>query len=93
MAFERSVSSRENFGKSNLPIPTWNQNIYPKTWKDLNKIKQNVSLLFNQTCLNEILLPNYTYFKIHDPAAHHDFDTQNYHKVLYKDNLKTIKKR
>ena len=37
-----------------------------------------MSLLFNQTCLNERLLPNYTYFKIHDPAAHHDTDTQKY---------------
>ena len=24
------------------------------------------------------MLPNYTYFKIHDPAAHHDIDTQKY---------------
>ena len=29
-------------------------------------------LLFNQTCLSERLLPYHTYFKIHDPAAHHD---------------------
>ena len=29
-----------------------------------------MSLLFNQTCLNERLLPKYTYFKIHDLAAH-----------------------
>ena len=34
------------------------------------------TLLFNETCLNEQLLPNYTYFKIHDPAAHHDTDNQ-----------------
>ena len=27
--------------------------------------RQNVSLLFNQTCLNERLLPNYTYIHIY----------------------------
>ena len=30
------------------------------------------------------LLPNYTYFKIHDPAAHHDTDTQKYRCSLVK---------
>ena len=28
--------------------------------------------------LNEALLPNYTYIKIYDPAAHNDTDTQKY---------------
>ena len=37
-----------------------------------------MSLLFNQTCLNERLLPNYTYFKINYPAALHDIDTQKF---------------
>ena len=32
----------------------------------------NFPKLFNETCLNDWLLPNYTYFKIHDPAPHHD---------------------
>ena len=68
-----------------IPIPTWNQDTYQETWKDLNKIiLTNVSLLFNQTCLNERLLPNYTYFKIHDPAAHHDTDTQKHHCSVVK---------
>ena len=50
-------------------------------------------LLINQTCLNERLLPNYTYSKIHDPAAHHDTDTQKYRCSLVKDKLTTIKKK
>ena len=44
--------------------------------------RQNVSLLFNQTCLNERLLANYTYLKIYDPAAHPDTDTQIIAAVL-----------
>ena len=43
-----------------------------------------MSLLFNETCLNEQLLPNYTYSKIHDPRAHHDTDTKKYHCSLVK---------
>ena len=39
-----------------------NQDTYQETRKDLNKLyRQNVSLSFNQTCLNERLLPNYTH--------------------------------
>ena len=37
-----------------------------------------MSLFLNQTCLNERRLPNYTYFKIHDPAVHHNTGTQKY---------------
>ena len=41
-------------------------------------------LLFHQTCLNERLLTNYVYFKIYDPAAHHNTDTQKYCCSLVK---------
>ena len=43
-----------------------------------------MSLLFNQVWLNERLLTNYTYFKIHDPASHEDTNTQNNHRRLIK---------
>ena len=43
-----------------------------------------MSLSFNQTCLNERLQPNYTFFKIHGPAAHYDTDTQKYRCSLVK---------
>ena len=33
------------------------------------------------------------YFKIHDPAAYHDTDTQKYCCSLQKDKLPTIKKK
>ena len=32
----------------------------------------------------KIVLPNYTYFKIHDPAVHYDTDTEKYHNSLVK---------
>ena len=38
MAYERSKSAQDNFGKINPPILTWNQDIYQETWKDLNQI-------------------------------------------------------
>ena len=52
-----------------------------------------MSLLFNQACLNEGLLPKYTCFKMHDPAAHDYTDTQKYWCSLVKDKLPTIKKK
>ena len=29
-----------------------------------------MSIMFNEICINEEMLPKYTYFKLHDPAAH-----------------------
>ena len=29
-----------------------------------------MSIMFNQICINEEMLPKYTYFKLYDPAAH-----------------------
>ena len=55
--------------------------------------RQNMSLLFNQTCLNEGLLPNYTYIKIHDSAAHNDTDTQKYRCSLLKGQINNNKEK
>ena len=52
---------------------------------------QSVSLLFNQTCLNERLLPNFSYFKIHDYAA--DTDTQKYFCSLVKRQINFNKEK
>ena len=29
-----------------------------------------MSIMFNEICINKGMLPKYTYFKLHDPAAH-----------------------
>ena len=50
-------------------------------------------LLYNQTCLNERLLPKYTYFEIYDVAAHHDTDPQNYHGSLVKRQINYNKEK
>ena len=52
-----------------------------------------MSLLFNQTCLNERLLPNYTYFEIHYPVAPHDTDTQKYRCSLLKRQINNNKEK
>ena len=50
--------------------------------------------LFNQTCLNERLLLNYTYLKIHDPILQLTkiVAPKSITVVLWKDKLSTIKK-
>ena len=52
-----------------------------------------MSLLFNQTCLNERLLLNYTYLKIHDPAAHNNTDTRKYWCSLVKRQINYNKEK
>ena len=47
-------------------------------------LRQHVSLLFNQTCLNERLLPKCKYFKTHGLAAHDDDDTRKNRYSLVK---------
>ena len=49
--YERSKSARDNFGKFIHQFQPGNQDTYQETWKDLKFSRQNMSLLFNQTCL------------------------------------------
>ena len=43
-----------------------------------------MSIMFNQICINEEMLPKYTYFKLHDPAAHKYNSTLEYRCDLVK---------
>ena len=62
MANERSESTRDNFGKFIHQFQPETKTHIKKFEKILIKLyRQNVSLLFNQTYLNERLLPNYIY--------------------------------
>ena len=47
-------------------------------------ISQEYGILFNKTCLNEGLLPKYTNFRLHDPAAQNEPFTINCRKQLLK---------
>ena len=40
--------------------------------------------MFNEICINEEMLPKYTYFKLHDPAAHKYNSTLEYRRDLVK---------
>ena len=77
MAYGGSESTQDNFGKFIYQFQPETKTLIRKLERILNRLyRQNLSLLFK--CLNERLLPNYTYFKIHDPSTHHDTDTNIY---------------
>ena len=61
MAYERSESARDNFSKFIHQFRPETKTFIRKLERILIKLyRQNVSLLFNQTYLNERLLPNHT---------------------------------
>ncbi len=56
-----------------------------------------MSIIFYEICINEEMLPKYTYFKLHDPAAHKYTSTFDYRCdlvkrqiTLSKDNINTL---
>ena len=58
-SLRRIVSARDNFGKFIHPET---KTLIRKLERIVNKLyRQNLSLLFNEMCLNEQLLPNYIY--------------------------------
>ena len=64
LAYETSERARDNFGKFLHQFQPKTKTLIRKLKRILIKLyRRNVSLLFNQTCLNERLLPKYTYFK------------------------------
>ena len=61
--YERPKSTRDNFGKFIHQFQPETKTFIRKLDKILIKLyRQNVSLLLNQKCLNERLLPNYTLY-------------------------------
>ena len=65
-AYEWSESARNNFGKFIHQFQPETKTLIRKLKRKLIKLyRQNVSLLFNETCLNERLLPNYTHTHTH----------------------------
>ena len=43
-----------------------------------------MSIMFNQICINEQILPKYTYLKLYDLAAHKYNSTLEYRRDLVK---------
>ena len=46
--------------------------------------RHKMSIMFNYICINEEMLPKYTYFKLHDPAANKYNSTLEYRRDLVK---------
>ena len=66
MAYEGSESTQDNFGKFIYQLQPKTKTLVWKLERIIIKLyRQNVSLLFNQTYLNEGLLPNYTHTHMH----------------------------
>ena len=62
MAYERFESARDNFDEFIYQLRLKTKTLVRKLERTLIKLyRQNVSLLLNQTWLNEELLPNYTH--------------------------------
>ena len=62
MAYEVSESAWGNFGKFIYQFQPETKTLIRKLDMILNKLyRQNLSLVFNETCLNEQQLPNYTH--------------------------------
>ena len=65
-AYEKLESTQDNFSKFIHQFQPETKILIRKLERLLTKLyRQNVSLLFNQTCLNERLLPNYTHTHTH----------------------------
>ena len=52
---------------------------------------QKMSIMFNQICINEGMLPKYTYFKIYNPAAHKYNSPLKYRRDLVKRQITLCK--
>ena len=66
MAYERSKRACDNFGKFIYQFRPKTNILIRKLERILIKLyRQNVSLLYNQICLNERLLPNWAHTQTH----------------------------
>ena len=80
IAYERPKSAQDNFGKSIYQFQPNTKTLVKKLERILITLyRQNVSLLFNQTCLNEKGLPNYT----HARACTHAHTHTHTHTHIY----------
>ena len=73
MAQSRAESTRDtyNYGQYINQFPLNMIKVIQKFERIQKKIcRHKMSIIFNEICINEEMLPKYTYFKLHDPAAH-----------------------
>ena len=73
MAQSRAESTRDtcNYGQYINQFPPNTIKVIREFERIQKKIcRHKMSIMFNEICINEEMLPKYTYFKLHDPAAH-----------------------
>ena len=97
----RAESSRDtyNYGQYiNQFPPNTIKVIRESEWIQKKICRLKMSIMFNEICSNEEMLPKYTYFKLHDPAAHKYNSTLEYRRdlvkrqiTLCKNNINTVK--
>ena len=73
-------------------LSVFNKSLVRKLEKCNKKLIQNkYDILFNETCINEELLPKYTNIRLHDPVAKEEKFTDEYRKELIKFQLEKHK--
>ena len=84
MAYKRSKRVRDNFSKFIYQFQPETKTLIRKLERILIKLyRQNVSLLFIQTCLNERLLPTYIYIYIYIYIYTHCLWNIIHYKIMF----------
>ena len=77
-----------NFGNLLLSLPAEEKTLIRKLEKQLYKLNAaETAVTFNNTCVNEGLLPKYTHIRLHDPDAVNDRHTRAFRKRLAERQL------
>ena len=95
MSFERrNASPSENFNDFNIGQLLYRLSFSKKKIvRDMEKVNKKLiqnkyDILFNETCIKEELLPNYTNLRLHDPVAKEQQFTVDYRRDLLKFQLR-----
>ena len=94
MAQSRAESTRDtyNYGQYLNQSPPNTIKVIREFERIQKKIcRHKMSIMFNEICINEEMLPKYTYFKLHDPAAHKYNSTLEYRRDLVKRQITLCK--
>ena len=82
------IQIQNNFGNLLFHLPAEEKTLIRKLEKQL--YKQNAAetaIIFNNTCINEGLLPKYTNLRLHDPNAADDRHTRTFRRRLVERQL------
>ena len=94
MAQSRAESTRDtcNYGQYINQFPQNTIKVIREfEWIQKKICRHKMSIMFNEICINEEMLPKYTYFKLHDPAAHKYNSTLEYRRDLVKRQITLCK--